>query len=310
MADSSGKLVTLSTTTGTYVAHNPCRMPGPYGVPLARPELPHFWEHGGLAASEVRVLAGAPNTYHGMDSVIATWDGILDSNFPRYTTHRGGEFYSIPLRRHAGAWGDGWGRSIVVQLVTNDYDLIDLNSAAGLRPPLPRWTDVAWLELAAPNKAKSRSGWRDLMRVAVDRLAEENPERRLLLILVAGFRWMPFIWDPVEPLHTERGPLVMKGDGEDERWPVDPRVYTAYREGEAEPSGLMFDPLEAYTLDYWIEDEAGTVVNLRNLAWLEKLLATARLRAVGAKSESTTAGTDLSRNNRSLEQKGSVRYPA
>ncbi|KAK4158317.1 hypothetical protein C8A00DRAFT_10918 [Chaetomidium leptoderma] len=225
-----------------------------------------------------------------MDSVIASWDGILDSNFPQYTTHRGGKFYSIPLRRHAGAWGDGWGRSIVVQLLTHDWGLIDLNSAAGLPgPPPPQRTDVAWLELAAPNKAKSRSAWRDLMRLAVDRLAEENPERRLLLILVAGFKWMPFIWDPVEPLHPELGPLMMKGDGEDERWPVDPRVYMAYREGEAEPSGLTFDPLEAYTLDYWTKDEAGTVVNRRNLVWLEKLLAAARLRAVGTKSESTTA---------------------
>ena len=290
MAESSRELVPRSTTSSTYVTHIPCRMPGgPYEVPVARPELPHFWEPGGLPEYKIRVLAAAPDTYHGMDSVIAAWDAILYSKFPQHTTHRGGEFYSLPLHRHAGAWGDDWGRSIVVQLVTNDWDLIDRNSAAGLRPPLPQWTDVAWLELAAPNKTKSRSAWRDLMRVAVDRLAEENPERRVSLILVAGLKWMPFMWDPVERLHPELCPLMMKGDGEHETWPVDPRVYMVYREGEAESLGSTFDPLDAYTLDYWTKDEAGTVVNMRNLVWLEKLLAEARLRTVGANWESTTA---------------------
>lgn len=221
-----------------------------------------------------------------MDSVIATWDGILNSNFPRYTTHRGGEFYSIPLRRHAGAWADGWGRSIVVQLLTKDWDAIERNLAAGLPGPLAQRTDVVWLELAAPNKTKSRAAWRELLQVAVDQIAEENPERRLLLILVAGFKWMPFMWDPVEPLRPELGPLVIKGDGEDERWPVDPRVYMVHREGEVEPTSelrLTFDPLEAYTLDYWTKDEAGTVVNLGNLLWLERLLAAARIRAMAEK---------------------------
>lgn len=130
------------------------------------------------------------------------------------------------------------------------------------------------------------------MQMAVGRLAEESPEGRLLLILVAGFKWMPFMWDPVEPLHPELGPLMIKGDGEEERWPVDPRVYMVPREGEAErTSGMTFDPLEAYRLDYWIKDESGTVLNLKNLLWLEKLLAATRPRTLAAteEAESSTA---------------------
>ncbi len=88
-------------------------------------------------------------------------------------------------------------------------------------------------------------------------------------------------WEPVEPLHPELGQLLMEGDGEDEKWPVDPRVYMARCEGEAEPSGLVFNPLETYTPDYWTKDEAGSAENLRNLVWLEKLLAEARLRLLG-----------------------------
>ncbi|KAK4150659.1 hypothetical protein C8A00DRAFT_17864 [Chaetomidium leptoderma] len=230
-----------------------------------------------------------------MDSVISTWDGILYSNFPQHTNHPGGGGHacSLPLRRHAGAWGDGWGRSIVVQRLTWDRDFKP--AAAGVRPPLAQRTDVAWVELAAPNKTKLRAAWRDLMQMAVDRIAEENSEGkgRLLLILVAGFRWMPFMWDPVEPLlHPELGPLMIKGDGEGERWLVDPRVYMVRREGEAEStSGLAFDPLEAYTLDCWTTDESGTVVNLKNLLWLEELLAAARRKTLAAteESESSTA---------------------
>lgn len=207
--------------------------------------------------------------------MISAWDNILCRNFLHRAAHRGGSFYTLPLRRHAGAWGDGWGRSIVVQQLTPDW-----NYTPGSRPgppPLAEETDVAWVELAAPNKAKSRAAWRDLMRIAVERLVEENPERRLLLILVAGFRWMPFMWDPVEPLHPELSPPMMKGNGENERWPVDSRVYMVPREGEAErTSGLIFDPLEAYTLDFWTQDESGAVVNLKNLLWLEELLAAVR----------------------------------
>lgn len=195
----------------------------------------------------------------------------------------------MPLRRHAGAWGDGWGRSIVMRLISDDYDRIERDAAAGVCGLPLQYTNVAWLELAAPNKAKSRSAWKDLMQCAVDRLTEENPARKLLLILVAGFKWMPFMWDPVAPLNPEHGPVMMKGDGEDEKWPVDPRVYMVHREGEAEPSsGFTFDPLEAYTLDYWTKDEAGTVVNLKNLLWLEQLFAEARLRAVTERSKTTT----------------------
>ena len=131
------------------------------------------------------------------------------------------------------------------------------------------------------------------MRVAVDRLAEENPRRRASLILVAGFRWMPFIWDPVEPrLCSELGPVEIKGAREGESWQVDPRVYMVHPDGGAERDrGLAFDPLEAYTLDYWTRDEAGTVVNLKNLVWLEELFAAAKRRAVVAGPESTTAQT-------------------
>lgn len=209
-----------------------------------------------------------------MDTVVNAWDNVVYMNFPQDTAHRDGDYYIIELRRHEGAWGDGWGRSIVVQLIDPDWRF-EPGSVPGL-PPLPEMTDVAWVELAAPDKAKSRGKWRDLMRVAVERLAEQNPGRRLLLILVAGFRWMPFMWDPVEPLHPERGPVVMKGDGEDERWPVDPRVYMIAREGEAGASSLVFDPLEAYTLDFWTQDEFGAVVNRKNLLWLEELLTGAR----------------------------------
>ncbi|KAK4033616.1 hypothetical protein C8A01DRAFT_19461 [Parachaetomium inaequale] len=221
-----------------------------------------------------------------MDTVINAWDGILYRSFPQHTRHRGGDFYSLPLRRHAGAWGDGWGRSIVVQLLTPDWDFKPGVGHGGPPPPAER-TDVAWVELAAPSKARSRSAWRDLMQIAVDRLAEANTEGRLLLILVAGFRWMPFMWDPVEPRLPGRGPLVMKGDGEDERWPVDPRVHMVLREGEVEPiSRLTFDPLDAYTLDYWTKDESGAVLNLKNLLWLEKLLAAARPGALAVTEES------------------------
>lgn len=160
----------------------------------------------------------------------------------------------------------------------------------GCRPTLAERTDVAWVELAAPDKAGSRGKWRDLMRVAVERLAEEDSERRLLLVLVAGFRWMPFVWDPVAPRHPELGPVVMKGDGEDETWPVDPRVYMAPRGGEGEEVvELVFDPLEAYTLDYWTQDDSGTVVNLKNLLWLERLLAAAMTETLAGMEESQSA---------------------
>jgi hypothetical protein len=49
---------------------------------------------------------------------------------------------------------------------------------------------------------------------------------------------------------------------------------------------LVFDPLEAYTLDYWTTDEAGAVVNLENLLWLEELLAAARFGTLGPTGES------------------------
>jgi hypothetical protein len=229
-----------------------------------------------------------------MDTVINAWDNILYRSFPRHTTHRGGDFYTLPLHRHAGAWGDGWGRSIVVELLVPDWDYKPGVGHGGIpRPPPAETTDVAWVELAAPNKAKSRAAWRDLMQIAVDRLAEVNAERRLLLILVAGFRWMPFMWDPVEPLVSGRGPLLMKGDGEDERWPVDPRVSMVLREGEVELSSrLTFDPLEAYTLDYWTRDESGAVPNLKNLLWLEKLLAGARPETLAVMEESQLSAAD------------------
>jgi hypothetical protein len=218
-----------------------------------------------------------------MDTTISAWDGILNFNLPSRAARPGGHMYTFPLRRHAGAWGDGWGRSIVVQRLTPDWD----RRTPGARPVLAESTDVAWVELAAPDKARSRGGWRDLMRVAVKRLAEDNSERRLLLILVAGLRWMPFVWDPVAPLHPELGPVVMKGDGEGEMWPVDSHVYMVPREGGDEGTvGLVFDPLEAFTLDFWTQDDSGAVVNLKNLAWLEKLLAAA--------TSETLAGTEKS----------------
>jgi hypothetical protein len=220
-----------------------------------------------------------------MDTTISAWDGILRLSFPDRASRAGGHMYALPLRRHAGAWGDGWGRSIVVQRLTPDWDC-----TPGARPKVDEGTDVAWVELAAPDKARSRGAWRDLMRVAVERVGEENAGRRVLLILVAGFRWMPFVWDPVEPLHPELGPVVMKGDGEGEMWPVDPRVYMVPREGEDGGAvGLAFDPLEAYTLDFWTQDDSGAVVNLENLVWLEMLLAAVRTETLGGMEESQLA---------------------
>jgi hypothetical protein len=61
------------------------------------------------------------------------------------------------------------------------------------------------------------------------------------------------------------------------------------REGGDEGTvGLVFDPLEAFTLDFWTQDDSGAVVNLKNLAWLEKLLAAATSETLAGTEESQT----------------------
>jgi hypothetical protein len=49
---------------------------------------------------------------------------------------------------------------------------------------------------------------------------------------------------------------------------------------------LAFDPLEAYTLDFWTQVDSGAVVNVKYLAWLEMLLAAVTLETWGGTEES------------------------
>lgn len=233
-----------------------------------------------------------------MDGVVNSWDAILSKCFPDCAATPGGPCYATCLKRHPGAWQDGWGRSLSVEQITFDPE----PQLPGM-PPKCDEVDIAWVECAAPNRGKEAAGWRDLMGQAVHLLGVMHPAERILLILAMGFKWMPFWWDPVtvEPRGSGMGScsLLMQGDGEGETWPVDSRVSLILPgevDGESRKhtdgppaSALTVKPLhEAYNLDFWTLDEARSVANLEILLWLEKLLIATQLNSMPGSKEAET----------------------
>ncbi|KXX74857.1 hypothetical protein MMYC01_206701 [Madurella mycetomatis] len=194
--------------------------------------------------------------------------------------------YSVRLERWVGLPlpdnTQQTGRTLVVEHITNfQYQL-------GSRPTADS-SDIVWVECAASDELRNSCGWSNLMRRAVDRLNAEHPDHRVFVILAIGLKWMPFLWDPVESVCGQvLNPLWMLGGDRDGRYEVDHRMQIvssavvhglSQRHVERLDQGLIVNPQQAYSLDYWTLDGNRSAANMGDLVFLEKLM-------IGVKTDS------------------------
>lgn len=88
---------------------------------------------------------------------------------------------------------------VVERITPRDGEIWDPRSGV---PPRFEESDIVWVECAAVEKMWERKAWRDVMRVAVERLERRNEKlgERVLVVLAVGWRWLVFVWDPIRGL--------------------------------------------------------------------------------------------------------------
>ncbi|GAB1317465.1 hypothetical protein MFIFM68171_07675 [Madurella fahalii] len=241
----------------------------------------HFWDPWHACSSAIAKIGAACEAHPCCDRahVVNAWDALLGIYFQESGATPGGGCHCIRLERRNGPIATDnkqkATRTLIVEHITN------VQHRPGSRPTADS-SDIFWVECAASDELANPSGWSDLMRRAVNRLDVEYPAHRLFVIVAIGLRWMPFLWDPVESVVDGGLTLLWRQSScGDDGYKIDHRIQMAssaavdgltQRHVERLDQGLTVNPQQAYSLDYWTLDETGSVMNLDDLLFLEKLI--------------------------------------
>lgn len=97
-----------------------------------------------------------------------------------------------------GSVGDG----IALQRITVELPAVN-----------PHFDNILLVKCNPPNGGDTQSQWISAMRATEAHLGATYQDRPLYFILAVGLHWLPFYWDPTNPMPAGQV-LKMKGDGD------------------------------------------------------------------------------------------------
>ncbi|KAH6850966.1 hypothetical protein B0I37DRAFT_372885 [Chaetomium sp. MPI-CAGE-AT-0009] len=231
----------------------------------------HFYDLQEAAALKISRIADKGEDYKHEDVVWQAWDKIPRPYFPERGATSAAPRFSIGRETYRGAPGmpSGHRPDVIVVRINN------VQQEIGQRPTAIE-RDILWIDCMAPAHLQP-SGWHTLLGAAVERLASAHPNREVFMILAVGMEWMPFMWDPINPLSAGQTLQLLKDDNQ--LWDdVDPRIVPVPMQNQRFINGRIIDSKQAYTLNYWDADGNGNIIHLADLQLLEALFDMIRSR--------------------------------
>lgn len=238
---------------------------------MAAPAVNHFWEIEEAAALKIAKIAEKGDNHPYEDVVWHAWDKIPRPYFPERAGTAAGPRYSIEREAYRGPPGGPLEHKpdVIVVRISN------VQQAAGQRP-IAAERDVLWIECKASVHLRA-SGWHTVLLEAVQRLDSAHPDRVVFLILAVGLKWMPFKWDPLNPLSAAQKLEMLTENGQEVWADIDRRirpVVLSQQPNSPQPyikDGRFIDTARAYTLNYWDLDANGDITHFADLQLLETL---------------------------------------